>query len=168
MGPAAPKLDRFVAAVQSEGRLAINMRSMVLLRFLAFEGGYLNVYEWAEDLERRSGQPREELLRLRLRDYYERRMAFDRFLGNGERLRYGALNMGGMGAIYFGAYCLVFRETFAAGLAELAYLWADTLETYLLPGCVVDEEGLQRDACPHSHRHFLAALKHGQGRGEPL
>jgi hypothetical protein len=160
-GAAASKLDRFVAAVQSAGRLAVNMRPTVLLRFLALEGGYRNAYEWADELERRSGRPREELLRLRLKDYYERRMVFDRLLGQGERLRYGALNLGGLGAAHFGAYCLVFGETFAAGLAELAYLWADSLETYLLPDCVVDEAGLQRDACPHSHRQFLAALKHG-------
>jgi hypothetical protein len=161
MGVAASKLDRFVATVQNVGRLAVNMRPTILLRFLALEGGYHNAYEWAEELERRSGQPREELLRLRLRDYYERRMAFDRFVGEGQRLRYGALSLGGLGATNFGDYCLVFREAFAAELAELAYLRADSLETYLLPGCVVDEAGLQRDVCPHSHRHFLAALKHG-------
>jgi hypothetical protein len=160
-GTAASKLDRFVAVVQSEGRLAVNMRPTVLLRFLVLEGGYRNTYEWADELERRSGEPREELLRLRLKDYYDRRMAFDRLLGQGERLRYGALNLGGLGVTHFGAYCLVFGDAFAVGLAELAYLWADSLETYLLPDCVVDEAGLRRDACPHSHRQFLAALKHG-------
>ena len=161
MGESAPQLDRFVVAVQSQGRLAVNMRPTVLLRFLALEGGYHNVYEWAEEFERRTGQRQGELIRLRLKDYYDRRMAFDRFLEQGERLRYGALNLGGLGASQFGAYCLVFYEAFAAGLAELAYLWADGLETYMLPGCVVDEDRLRRDACPHSHRQFLAALKHG-------
>ncbi len=161
MGVAAPKLEQFVMTVQSEGRLAVNLRPTVLLRFLTLAGEYHNIYEWADELERKSGQPRDELLRLRLGDYYDRRMAFDRFVGQGERLRYGALNLGGLGAIHFGAYCLVFGELFAARLAELAYLWADSLKTYLLPGCVVDEVGLRRDACPHSHRQLLAALKHG-------
>jgi hypothetical protein len=160
-GEAVSHLDRFVTMVGNEGRLAVNMRPTVLLRFLALEGGYHNLYEWADDLESRSGQPRETLLRERLKDYYDRRMAFDRFLEDGERFRYGALNLGGLGAIHFGAYCLVFQERFAAGLAELAYLWADSLQRYLLPGCVVDEVGLRRDACLHSHRQFLAALKHG-------
>jgi hypothetical protein len=160
-GPATSQLERFVAVVQSEGRLAINQRSTVLLRFLALAGAYHNIYEWAEELERRVGQPRDELLRERLKSFYDRRIAFDRCLDQGERLRYGALNLGGLGAVHFGAYCVVLRETFAAGLADLAYLWADSLDTYILPGCIVDETGLRRDACPHSHRQFLAALKHG-------
>lgn len=161
VGPAMPnKLDRFVAMVRSEGRLAINQRPTVLLRFLALEGGYQNVYEWADELAARTGQPREDLLRERLKGYHDRRMAFDRFLDQGEKLRYGALNLGGLGAAHFGAYCLIFQEAFAEALADLAYLRADSLKTYLLPGCVVDEAGLRSDACPHSHRQFLAALKH--------
>ncbi len=162
MREAASQLDRFVAAVRIEGRLAVNRRPKDLLRFLALEGSLHNAYEWAAKLERRSGQPREELLRLWLADFYERRMVFDRFLEQGERFRYGALNMGGLGVVSFGEYCLVFRESFAEGLDDLAYLWANSLETYLLPGSVVDEARLQSDACPHSHRHLLAALKHGR------
>lgn len=161
MGTAVPPLDRFVAAVERDGRLAVNLRPTVLLRFLALEGGYHNVYDWADDLERRTGQPQQDLVRELEMDYYDRRMAFDRLLVRSERLRYGALNLGGLGVTLFGDYCLVFQEAFAAGLAELAYLWGNSLETYLLPGCVVDEAGLRRDACPHPHRHFLAALKHG-------
>jgi len=162
MGTAVPHLDRFVASVEREGRLAFNLRQTDLLRFLALEGRYDNVYEWADDLERRTDRPREELVRDREKDYYDRRMAFDRLLVQSERLRYGALNLGGLGATLFGDYCLVFQDAFAAGLAELVYLWGNSLETYLLPGCVVDEAGLRRDTCLHSHRHFLAALKHGE------
>jgi hypothetical protein len=154
-------LDQFVAAVLSDGRLSVNLRPTALLRFLALEGRYYNVHEWADDLALRSGQPREELLRQRLKDYYDPRMAFDRFLDQGAQFRYGALNLGGLGAIHYGTYCLVFGAAFASGLSELAYLWADSLETYLLPGEVIDEAGLRHDACPHSHRHCQAALKHG-------
>lgn len=161
MGGAVSLLDRFAAVVRKDGRLGINMRPTVLLRFLALEGRYYNVYEWADDLVSRSGRPREELLRLRLKGYFDRRTAFDRFLEQGERLRYGALNLGGLGAVHFGPYCLIFGHAFAEGLADLAYLWADSLETYLSAGCVVDEARLRCDACPHSHRHVLAALKHG-------
>jgi hypothetical protein len=66
-GPAMPMLDRFVVVVQSKGRLAINQRPTVLLRFLALEGGYYNVYEWADELAGRSGESREDLLRQRLK-----------------------------------------------------------------------------------------------------
>ncbi|HKH47647.1 MAG TPA: hypothetical protein VKM72_23565 [Thermoanaerobaculia bacterium] len=161
LGVAAGRLELFAVTVRNEGRLAVNRRLKVLLRFLDRTGSYYNVHEWAAKLERRSGRPRGELLRLLLGAYYDRRMAFDRCVSQGERLHYGALHLGGLGAVHFGDYCLVFKEAFAVGRAELAYLWADSLKTYLLPGCMVDEEGLQRDACPHSHRHYLAALKHG-------
>jgi len=157
-----PLLDRFTETVLRDGRLSVNLRPTVLLRFLALAGRYYNVYEWADDLERRTGHPREELLRSRLRDYYDRRMAFDRHLDQGTRILYVALNLGGLGAVHYGDYCLVFGEAFAAGLADLAYLWADSLKTYLLPGDVVDDAGLRRDACPHSHRHCQATLKHGE------
>ncbi len=142
-------------------RLSVNLRQIVLLRFLALEGEYRNIYEWADDLARRSGQPRDELLRQKLRTHYDRRIAFDGFLDDGELFRYGALNLGGLGASHFGPYCLVFRETFAVGLTELSYLLADSLATYLLPDGDVDEDSLRRDACPHSHRQLLAALKYG-------
>jgi hypothetical protein len=161
MGDGASQLDRFVGAVQSQGRLAVNMRPGVLLRFLIFEGSYQNIYEHAAEIESLTGLPRDEFLRSKLRGYYDLRLAFDSFLENGEQLRYGALNLGGLGAVHFGDYCLIFREAFAASLADLAYLLADSLKTYMLPGYVVDEAGLRRDACPHSHRHVLAALKHG-------
>jgi hypothetical protein len=161
MGDAAGSWDRFGDSVQRDGRLGVNLRPADLLRFLALEDGVRNVYDWAAGLERRTGQPRQDLVREREKDYYERRMAFDRFLEHSERFRYGALNLGGLGVTLFGDYCLVFQEAFAAGLGGLAYLWGNSLETYLLPGCVVDEAGLRRDACPHSHRHFLAGLKHG-------
>lgn len=161
MEEGASRLDRFAAAVRSEGRLSVNRRSKDLLRFLALEGSLHSAWEWAEKLASRTGQSEEELLRLWLKDYYDRRTAFDRFLEQGERFRYGALNLGGLGVVDFGGYCLIFRKDFTEGLDDLAYLWANSLETYLLPGCVVDEAGLRRDACPHSHRYVLAVLKHG-------
>jgi hypothetical protein len=153
--------DRFVAQVESEGRLAVNMQRWVLAHFLMLDGGYRNVYGVAADLEGRTGFPSEQFLCARLGAYFERRIAFDGRLDGSERLLYGALNLGGLGAARFGKFCVVFRSSFAAGLAELAYLWADSLQTYLLPDGSVDEERLCRDACPHSHRHYLAGLKHG-------
>lgn len=158
---AVPALERFFQAVEQDGRLAVNRRQTVLVRFLALRGRFYNLYEWADYLAGISGRPREELLREQLKDWYDRRMVFDHHLEHGERLRYGALNLGGLGSVHFGDYCLVFAESFAAGLAELAWLPADSLKTYLLPDGTVDEAGLRRDACPHSHRHHLAALKHG-------
>jgi hypothetical protein len=159
---ALSRLDRFVEVVQHDGRLSVNLRAKALHDFLLPGGGYSNVYERAEYLEGRSGQPREELVRGLEHDYYDRRMAFDRFLNQSEQLHYAAFNLGTLGDTLFGDYCLVFQESFATELAELAYLWGNSLETYLLPDCVVNEAALRRDACPHSHRHCQAALKHGE------
>jgi hypothetical protein len=153
--------DHFVGRVERDGRLGLNLRQTILVRFLAVGGGYQNIYEQAEELERRTGEPRDVLLRARLKNYYDLRTAFDGALAHGTRFRYGALNLGGLGAVRFGDYCLVFQASYAAGLAALAYLWADSLKTYILPDGTVDLAGLRRDACPHSHRQFLAGLKHG-------
>ena len=159
---ALPHLDRFAEMVLRDGRLSINLKPTDLRVFLLPGGGYYNVYERAEYIEGRSGRPREEMVRGMENDYYNRRMAFDLLLDRSEQLHYAAFNLGGLGVTLFGDYCLVFQDAFAAGLAELAYLRGNSLETYLLPGCVVDEAALRRDACPHSHRHCQAALKHGE------
>jgi hypothetical protein len=153
-----PRLQAFAEHVENEGRIAINMRMSVLGSFLSV-GRHVNVYEWAAFHVTYSSRSREEFLREKLDKFYEQRIAFDVCLG-GERLRYGALNSGGIGASNYGEFCVVFQDSFVAKAGDLAYLRADSLKTYLLPGVVVDENGLSRDVAPHSHRQYLAALKH--------
>lgn len=156
---ARPVLRQFAQKVQDEGKISINMRLSVLLRLVSL-GEHQNVYEGADSQAAQSSLTREEILRERLGSYYERRIAFDRHFERGEQLRYGALNLGSLGALRYGEYCAVFSPAFAAGLSELAYLALDSLNSYMLPGPAVDVDRLQQDICLHSHRHYLATLKY--------
>lgn len=152
------QLRAFAQHVESEGRIAINMRLSVLVSFLS-TGRHENVYEWAAFHAAESSKSIEDFLREKLHGFFDRRIAFDGSIG-GERLRYGALNTGGLGASNYGEFCVVLVDPFVARAGDVVYLRADSLKTYLLPGGLVDEDGLQRDVAPHSHRQFLAALKH--------
>jgi hypothetical protein len=152
-------LHRFADCVHEGGRISINMPMSVLERFLS-RGEYLNVHELVAWEATYSSKPAEQLLQERLPGYYERRIAFDRSLENGEELRYGFLSIGGPGASAYGEFCVVFQDSFPAELLGLAYLPADSLERYLLPGPTLDREALRQDTAPHAQRHCLAALKH--------
>jgi hypothetical protein len=152
-------IHRFADRVHEGGRLSINMPMSVLERFLS-RGEYLNVHEVVAWEATHSSKPAEQLLQERLPGYYERRIAFDRSLERGEEFRYGFLSIGGPGPSFYGEFCVVFQESFPAELLGLAYLPADSLKHYLLPGPTLDREALRQDAAPHSQRHCLAALKH--------
>lgn len=147
----------FAEFVEREGQVSINMRPMPLISFLTFKR-HQNMYEWAEERASESGRPREEILRERLGKYYERRIAFDRAFVNGEDFRYGALNAGGPGIRQYGNYCVIL-STGGHGEAT-AYLKGDSLQSYLTPAGSIDEDLLQSDISPHSHRHMFAGLKH--------
>lgn len=155
----ANSLTRFAERVKQDGRISINMRQMVLISFLTF-GKHQNIYEWAQSRAEKSTKSVEEILREKLEEFYERRVAFDRHFEQRERFRYGALNIGGMGTTDFGEFCSVLADHVSSGRREVAYLRSDSLKTYLLPGPTVDEAAIRRDVAPHTHRQHLAAVKH--------
>jgi hypothetical protein len=155
------RLVRYADRVQEEGRISINMRQDVLNSFLIFRE-HRNMYEWAGGKAAESGRPREEILHEKLDVYYEPRITFDRSFEDGERFRYGALQIGGLGASSYGEFCVVLQESVSSGREQVAYLRSDSLKTYMLPGPALDEISLRRDASPHAHRHHLAAIKHAE------
>ena len=71
------------------------------------------------------------------------------------------MNIGGIGAASYGQYCTVLADRLFTGCPDVAYLRSDSLNTYLRPGPLVDEVAPGCDAAPHTHRHMLAAVKHG-------
>jgi hypothetical protein len=163
----AVRLSEFSERIQHDGRISINMRQSVLISFLTFSE-HQNVYEWADERSRVGGVPREQILREKLGRYYPRRTAFDSSFEDGERFRYGALNIGGAGAPKYGEFCAVLHHRVSAERSEVAYLRSDSLKTYMKRGPVLDEEALRGDAAPHSHRHCLATMKHaGELGGHP-
>ena len=160
----AIRLSKFSERIQRDGRISINMRQSVLISFLVFSE-HQNIYEWADEKARESGVLRDTILREKLGRYYWRRTTFDSAFEEGERFRYGTLNIGSSGALSYGEFCVVLHHGVSARGSEVAYLRSDSLKTYIKRGPALDEEGVRRDAAPHSHRHCLAAVKHANELG---
>jgi hypothetical protein len=161
LGPADRDcLDRFAARVESDGRIAINMRVDVLLELIA-ASKYLNMYEWAQERARWSPKSAEEILQERLGPYHQPRISFEAAFKDGKQFRYGSLNIGGAGATGYGDFCAIVDDELPSVNMPVVYFRGDSLKSYVEPGATVDLVAVQRDAAPHSHRHHLAALKHG-------
>lgn len=154
-------LKRFADRVRKDGHISINMRQSVLLSFLV-SSAHQNIYEWAAARAVRSTKTQEEIMRQQLGTYYEKRTAFDGFFTDGDKLRYGALNVGGAGASHYGDFCTVVKSASAEHKFRVAYLRGDSLKTYMLPASRVDGTAVERDAAPHSHRHCIATIKHAR------
>lgn len=157
-------LEAFLSRVAEDGRVAINMRQSALLDFLR-SGSYQNVYDWARERARRSPASEDEILRERLGDIYEQKVALDSSFEGGDRFRYGSLTIGGAGATPYGSFCAVIGDHAPAELFDVAYLSRGGLESYLRVAkdtpsrAFVDEDAVRADAAPHASRHHLAALK---------
>jgi hypothetical protein len=157
-------LEAFLSRVAEDGRVAINMRQSALLEFLR-SGSYQNAYDWARERARRSPTSEDEILRERFGDLYDQKISLDRSFEGGDRFRYGALTIGGVGATPYGSFCAVIGEHAPADLFDVAYVSRGGLESYLriaedTPArAFVDEDAVRADAAPHASRHHLAALK---------
>jgi len=154
-----PSLEAFVEQVKSHSRMSINMRQHDLNGLLLSER-HKNIYEWAEARVKLPPNNREQILRERLKSYYEARMAFDHFFDDGENFRYGALNIGGLGATLYGEYCVILTRKFLDDCLYLAFIKEDSLKGYVLPGSSVDIARLTEEVADKEHAHILAALKH--------
>jgi hypothetical protein len=158
--PAAHRdsLVRYSDRVRQDGRISVNMLQRTMNSFLSLER-HANMHEWASSMALFSSIAPDEILRERLGEFYERRIAFDSYFEGGESFRYGALNIGGLGTWCYGEYCILLKEE-VSRRPEVTYLRSDSLKAYMLPGPSVDENAIRRDAAPHAHRHCLAVLKH--------
>lgn len=139
--------------------ISINLAPSILAHFIQ-NGTYYNIYEWAREQEDLSGRSREECLREKLGNFYDRRMSFDGAFQDGEHFRYGALDAVGQDFVTkFGMFCIVFDRKFLDRI-ELAYLSEDSLLSCINAQGEVDLSKVYRIIAPHSHRHVLAAIKH--------
>jgi hypothetical protein len=154
----AAAVGKFADKVTRDGRVAVNMRPWVLAR-LVLSGQYQNIHEWAQDQSQLCGRSYEEILQEKLGKYYVRRLAFDAFFGDGRKFRYGALNIGGLGAEKYGMFCVVLHQAFTEG-GQVAYLALDSLSSYVDDAGHVDTVSLQDDLSCHSCCSLLAGLKH--------
>src|SRR5690348_4054578 len=69
-------LASYSDTVQQHGRISINMVQTTISSFLSLQQHW-NMYEWAHSVAELSPREAEEILRERLGDFYDRRLAFD-------------------------------------------------------------------------------------------
>jgi hypothetical protein len=155
-------LSRFAGTIRDEWTISINMRPYVLTHFL-ITGTYLNVYQLKERdkehlREHRSEISLEEAVKKHLGDYYKSRTTFNRLFENGEKFKYGALTVGGLGLRKFGEYCVVIKRKQSKNYVSLAFIKRDSLD--YVDGDHVDIEQLSQDVADRETVHFLACLKH--------
>jgi len=160
----SPRVE-FAGFVKDRWTISINMKPSDLLKFLS-SGRHKNEYEVArEDVEmmRKMGETDvsvEELRKNGLKGYYESRTEFNRVFEDGERFRYGALNIGGLGTTNYGSYCVVIKRERSEEFLVLAFIKEDSLNNYM-DGGHIDIERLKPDVANRECVHILAFIKHG-------
>jgi hypothetical protein len=146
--------------VAREARVAVNMTTEKV-RFFLQDGRYLNPHEVARKLA--PSDPEAKLRELQ-KNWYEKRIAFDRHFEHGEAFRYGTVNIGGDGLPDdYGRFCVVFKRDVTSSAWSTAYLPGNSLELYVIgpkDGHLVDEAKVREDVAPHAQRHQLVAIKH--------
>lgn len=153
----ADLLNRFASWIETETFIAVNTRLYVVTNILS-GSRYLNTYEWAEEQSALSGRDVDEILREQLRDFYSKRIAFEKEFEDGRRFRYGALNAGGMGlATKYSNYCVILKRDFQSSLREVAVLPGDSLLICFQDDGNFDVESLKRNVCPFAKRPQLVA-----------
>lgn len=156
---------KFAGFVKYRWTISINMKPSDLLKFLS-SGRYKNEYEVAiSDVEmmKKMGGPDvsvKQLRKKRLKSYYESRTKFNRVFEGGERFKYGALNIGGLGPKKYGSYCVVIKRERSKEFSVLAFIKEDSLNSYV-DGGHADIERLKPDVANRECVHILAVIKHG-------
>lgn len=168
----ADRMDEFAAVVQNDWKLSINMRDWALYGFFA-TGKYMNIYEHkekqADELitvgtldaadKKRSLK---KALEKHLNEFYKRRRTFDSNIIDGDKLKYAALNIGGVGGVNrFNRYCVVIKREEAEGYDTLAFIKEDSLLNYIENESKLALAKLARDVSDKDCVPILAALKHG-------
>jgi hypothetical protein len=153
--PKAIKAKNFAQWVESMALISINLRLFVITEILNGMP-YKNIHEWAQEQAALSGRKKDEILRERLKGFYDKRMAFDQAFQNGECFRYGALNAGGLGLSIYAPYCTVLTHNFHDTLKQSACFSGDSLKNCFSKSSKFDPTTLTQSIAPFSHRHWLA------------
>jgi hypothetical protein len=157
-------LDEFAKLVRDEWTVSINMDLLAIYDFLV-SGRCKNAHEVKEEFAEELGKydtlkipPVEEALKGHLKSYYKPRTVFDRAAENGEKFKYSALNIGGLGAYKYGEFCVVLERGQVEKYSSLAFIREDSLR--YVRGNTVDNDRLGRDIANRECVHFLVVLKH--------
>ena len=157
-------LDEFAKLVRDEWTVSINMDLLAIYDFLE-SGRCKNAHEvkkeLAEELEEHGTlevPPLEEALKGHFKSYYKPRTVFDRTAENGEKFKYSALNIGGLGAYKYGEFCVVLERRQVEKYPSLAFIKEDSLR--YVRSNIVDNSRLGQDIANRECVHFLVVLKH--------
>ena len=154
----------FVKLLKDNWTISLNMPPWVLNDFL-IAGRYKNIYE----VKKEQGEELRDVIKLEiseeraiewhLKNYYKPRVAFDRSFEGGEKFKYGALNIGGLGLKVYGDYCVVLKRKPSEEYSSLAFIKGDSLKSYV-DGHYVKIEELSQDIANRESVHLLVTLKH--------
>lgn len=155
-------LSKFTRLIKDEWTISINMGSSVLNNFL-IAGTYMNIYKLKKETKKRLKDVKPEAsvetaIKKHLKDYYRPRTTFDRSFQDGERFKYGALTIGGLGLRKYGEYCVVIKRKQSEDYVFLAFIGEDSLS--YVEGDQLDTKRLSKDVADRESVHYLAALKH--------
>ena len=161
-------LSNFVKLVKNKWAISLNMGLGTLNIFL-IAGRYKNVYEVKKEQGGKLRELRkleisdEQAVKSHLKSYYRSRVTFNRTVEDGEKFKYGALNIGGLGSERYGEYCVVIKRKQSEEYSSLAFIKEDSLE--YVEGDSVNIERLSQDIANRECVHALVALKHENGIG---
>ncbi|MCD4678077.1 MAG: hypothetical protein K8S18_19100 [Desulfobacula sp.] len=127
-------------------------------------GIYKNVYELKKEREEDLKPVREleikteQVLKKHLGNYYNSRLIFDNTFEEGKKFKYGALNIGGLGIMKYGEYCVVIKKEKSEKYSTLTFIKEDSLN-------YVGESGLNieilcQDIANRECVNYLASQKH--------
>ncbi|PKP60082.1 MAG: hypothetical protein CVT88_04035 [Candidatus Altiarchaeales archaeon HGW-Altiarchaeales-1] len=156
-------LSDFATFVKDNWMISINMRQHVLNGFL-IAGKYKNIYEVKKEQREEIRKvraleiPEEQAVKEHLKVYFKSRVTFDRTFKDGEKFKYGALNIGGMGPKKYGEYCVIFERKHSEKYSSLAFIKEDSIN--YVDDCKVNIEKLKQDLSNEEGVHFLVTLKH--------
>ena len=156
-------LKKFAEFIKTKWTISVNMRLFILNNFLIV-ATYKNIYELKREDEKKlkkikkSGTSVEKAIEKRLKTYYKSRIIFDHTFEDGEKFKYGALTIGGLGLQNYGECCVMVEKEKARKFILLAFIKRDSLK--YIDGDQVNIRQLSQDIADRECIHFLAALKH--------
>jgi len=106
------KLEAFVELIEREWNVSVNMRPERIFRFLTL--GYCDsIHGYMDSLEKTIRETsdirvdREVFYRNLLKKSKDKRIAFEQQFDGGDKFKYGALNIGGIGVEKYGCFCVI-------------------------------------------------------------
>jgi hypothetical protein len=153
---------KFLSTIESLGDISINVHLFNLVEIL-YNDVVKNMYEVtlsdkeiAEDAwEEARSIDITQMLRERLRLFYEKRILFDQIFAEYAKFKYTALNSCGLGLAKYGSFCLNFDRF----RLEIVFLAKESLK-YIDDNLQFDIDLFKKEISPNDYLPILALRKH--------